>query len=94
MFGRCATPDEMAVELNVGLCEDVERLRERLVKHARVEEAALKKIKELEHAAAKVENQQVDLEVAYRRVESLLNENEALKARLESSRPRVQDNQV
>lgn len=76
----------MVLEASAGLCEDVERLKERLVKHARVEEAAIKKIKDLEQVVVKRDELQVDYEVVVRKMDCLMIENERLKARIEEER--------
>jgi len=91
---RCATPDEMALEAGTNICEDIERLRDRIMKLSRMQEGVVKKMKEFEMIAAKSDELRLDHEGAMQKLYELLSENEALKSKLETFRIQAPNGEV
>lgn len=90
---RCPTPDEMhcSETVHVGLpFEEIERINEKLVRHNRAEEVALKSIRDLEMQARSsrktLEEIQGERDALLERVDFYLQENSSLKARLDEQR--------
>ncbi|KAI4487627.1 hypothetical protein M0802_011983 [Mischocyttarus mexicanus] len=86
---RCLTPDDPAAPPILPLNE-ILKLKEKLLKHARVEEAAFKKIKDLEMELSALKNQneelQAEQEILQQTASEQLYQMEAMRGRLEQQK--------
>lgn len=89
---RCSTPDEMcsAQPQNILPLEEVDRLLEKITRHTRAEEVALKCIQDLKmqvkNNRKSFEELQTERDILLERADLYLKENSSLKARLEEQR--------
>lgn len=86
---RCPTPDDPTAPLILPL-DEILKLKEKILKHARVEEAAFKKIKDLEMELSGLKNQneelQAEQEILQQTASEQLYQMEAMRGRLEQQK--------
>ncbi|XP_047352816.1 A-kinase anchor protein 9-like isoform X2 [Vespa velutina] len=86
---RCPTPDDPTAPPILPL-DEILKLKEKILKHARVEEAAFKKIKDLEMELSGLKNQneelQAEQEILQQTASEQLYQMEAMRGRLEQQK--------
>ncbi|XP_014603127.1 PREDICTED: golgin subfamily A member 4-like isoform X3 [Polistes canadensis] len=86
---RCLTPDDPTA-LPLLPLDEILKLKEKILKHARVEEAAFKKIKDLEMELSALKNQneelQAEQEILQQTASEQLYQMEAMRGRLEQQK--------
>lgn len=88
----CPTPDEMQeMQEKVGLpLEEIDRIQEKLVRHTRAEEVAIKTVRDLQmqlkNNKKAFDEVQIERDVLLERADTYLQENSRLKVRLDEQR--------
>ncbi|KAL0275248.1 UNVERIFIED_CONTAM: hypothetical protein PYX00_003164 [Menopon gallinae] len=87
----CPTPDEMQEVEKIGLpLEEMDRIQEKLARHTRAEEVAIKTVRDLQlqlkNNRKAFEEVQIERDVLLERADTYLQENSRLKVRLDEQR--------